>query len=121
MSSSPWVGRRRVSGLILSFGIVGSFSATQQHLGCIAESRELHGSGDELRAVQSASGISVMPGYRDSIPSKDKQKFGAVSCSKRSIETQTAVKQYRQFGRAVGFRPLESFCPGIETIAATLF
>ena len=33
----------------------------------------------------------VMPGCRAPIPSKCKQRFGAVSCKKRSIETQLAV------------------------------
>ena len=45
------------------------------------------------RGTESDADDAAMPGCRAPIPSKGKQRFGAVSCKNRSIETQLAVRE----------------------------
>jgi len=47
------------------------------------------------RRAESDADDAAMPGCRAPIPSKCKQRFGAVSCKKRSIEMQLAVSGLR--------------------------
>ena len=44
-----------------------------------------------VSADETGSMACVMPGCRAPIPSKGKQRIGAISYGKRSVETQTAV------------------------------